>query len=64
MVEIALHVAGGFLLFAAAGALCLGAADDPRGRKLGAIGHGEEAAHFTFTFTVFEQTAVPVRHTR
>lgn len=40
MIEIALHIAGGFLLFGALGALCLGAADDPRGRKLGAIGHG------------------------
>jgi hypothetical protein len=40
VIEIALHIAGGFLLFAAVGALCLGAADDPRGRKLGAIGHG------------------------
>jgi len=39
MVEIALHIAGGFLLFAAVGALCL-AGDDARGRKLGAIGHG------------------------
>ena len=40
MIEIAAHIVGGFLLFAAIGALCLGAADDPRGRKLGAIGHG------------------------
>jgi hypothetical protein len=40
LVEIALHIVGGFLLFGAVGALCLGAADDPRGRRLGAIGHG------------------------
>jgi hypothetical protein len=40
MIEIALHVAGGFLLFAAVGALCLPGADDPQRRKLGSIGHG------------------------
>jgi hypothetical protein len=40
LLEIALHIVGGFLLFSAVGALCLGAADDPRGRRLGAIGHG------------------------
>lgn len=40
MVEIAAHIVGAFLLFGAVGALCLGAADDPRGRRLGAIGHG------------------------
>jgi hypothetical protein len=40
MIEIALHIAGGFLLFAALGALCLPGADDPQRRKLGAIGHG------------------------
>ena len=32
MIEIAVHIVGGFLLFGAVGALCLGAADDPRGR--------------------------------
>jgi hypothetical protein len=40
VVEIAAHIVGAFLLFSAVGALCLGAADDPRGRKLGAMGHG------------------------
>ena len=40
MGEIAIHIAGGFLLFGAVGALCLGAGDDPRGRKLATIGHG------------------------
>jgi hypothetical protein len=40
VIEIAVHVAGGFLLFAAVGALCLGGPEDARTRKLGAIGHG------------------------
>jgi hypothetical protein len=40
VIEIAAHIVGGFLLFAAVGALCLGAGDDPRGRRLGAMGHG------------------------
>jgi hypothetical protein len=40
MIEIALHVTGGFLLFAAVGALCLPGGDDAQRRKLGSIGHG------------------------
>ena len=40
VIEIAVHIVGGFLLFAAIGALCLAGADDARTRKLGAIAHG------------------------
>jgi hypothetical protein len=40
VIEIAVHIVGGFLLFAAVGALCLGRPEDATTRKLGAIGHG------------------------
>jgi hypothetical protein len=40
VIEIAVHIVGGFLLFAAIGALCLAGPDDARTRRLGAIGHG------------------------
>lgn len=40
MIEIAAHITGGFLLFAALGAICLPGTDDPQRRKLAAIGHG------------------------
>jgi len=40
VIEIAAHIVGGFLLFAAVGALCLAGAEDTRVRKLGAMAHG------------------------